>query len=184
MKLRACAVAAAVTGCGLVPAGASSQMLANADSIAVYGILLIAGIDKFEYGPDEPLTFIMDAVNTSGSAVTIPGSGYFCPLKFVDETWCRPDSTGCVDYSDNWCAGDGVATIPPGVTRLVSFAEAAWRPAGGNWIHTFGQVRFWNPWNAPWHEGLNFELSVNFRRTAAVPVLPVRWGAVKRLYRS
>jgi len=184
VKMQGPSVAVAILMVGaLVPSGVAGQGLANADSIAVYGVLLIAGIDKFEYLSDEPLTIILDAVNTSGSAVTIPGSGDFCPLKFVDEIWCQPDSSGCIEYSDNWCVHDRVTTIQPGVTRLMSYREVQSRPGSGNWIHTQGRVRFWNPWNSPWQEGLNFELSVSFHRSDLVPVLPIRWGAVKQLYR-
>jgi len=168
----------------LMPHGAVGQELANADSVAVYGITLIAGINKFEYSSTEALQITIDAVNTSDSTVAIPGTGFFCPLRFVDETWCRPDSTGCTEYSFNDCLGDRVATIPPGVTRLVSWSESESRPDGGNWIHTRGRVRFWNPWNYPWQDGLNFELSVSFHRSGIVPVLPVPWGTVKQLYRS
>lgn len=174
---------ATLVGASAVPSAGFGAELANADSTAVYGILLIAGIDKFEYSPEEPLTFTVDAVNTSGRTITIPGSGNFCPLKFVDETWCQPDGNGCIDYSFNWCMNDLVAMIPPGVTRLMSYAELQPGPGSGNWVHAQGRVRFWNPWNDPWQSGLNFELSVSFHRSAVVSVLPVRWATVKQLYR-
>jgi hypothetical protein len=157
----------------------------NADSTEVHGIIVVVGIDKFEYGPHERPRIELILVNESDSTVTIPDNGYFCPLTFIDETWCQPDTTDCFEFSDNICALDIVRSVPPGRTRReLELLPLTWAPESGNWIHTLGRVRMWNPWGYPWPGGQpSFELSVRFSRSALVPVQSVGWGDVKRLYR-
>jgi hypothetical protein len=169
----------------LLSATAAAQTPINADSIEVHGIVLVMGIDRFEYGPSEPPEIALVFVNESDSTVTIPGDGSFCPLAFVEETWCHPDTTECIDLSTNHCLDDTVRWIPPGRTRydLDTQHHDTW-PNTGNWIHVLGRVRLLDPWGYPWPNDPDFELAVSFRRAAILPVEPIRWGDVKRLYRE
>jgi hypothetical protein len=169
----------------LLATTAAAQTPINADSIEVHGVVLVMGIDTFVDGPSEPPRVELILVNESDSTVTIPGNGLFCPLTFIDETWCRPDSTECLELSTNECLVDVVRSVPPGRTRydIPRLLHDTW-PSSGSWIHTFGRVRMRNPWGYPWPNGPDFELAVSFRRAALLPIQPARWGTVKRLYRD
>jgi hypothetical protein len=154
----------------------------NADSIEVNGILIIAGIDKFEYGPNERLDVTMQLVNFSDSSVAAPPGG-FCAMTFLDETWCPTNGSDCIEYSEGECLGQGFSAIPPGTMTIFPTSLNGDWPRAGDWTHTLGRVRFWNPWDDPWTQGSSFELSVTFHRSPLIGVGRADWGSVKILYR-
>jgi len=146
--------------------------------------LLIAGIDKFEYGPKEHLEITMQIVNTSGSSMPFPnGADFVTPLTFVDETWCPFDSSECWSCSWGEFMDPGFYSIAPGTTRFYTCAGMVWEPPTGSWVHTVGRVRFWDPWGYPWTAGSSFELAVEFHRSPLVGLETLGWGAAKQLYR-
>jgi hypothetical protein len=167
----------------LWPAVCGAQAIANADTVQAYGLTLIGGIDKFEYGPHEYVQLTLQIINSTSEPITVPNVTEFCPLVFVDDTWCQPDSSGCADYSENECLGSEVVPVAPGVTTVLPTTVGGSWPAAGNWIHTLGRVRFWDPWGLPWDGGPAFEMEVRFRRTPIVGVQPVGWTQFKQLYR-
>jgi hypothetical protein len=162
------------------PAAGFAQTFANADTVEAYGLLVIGAIDKFEYGANEALRLGLRVENPSDDSVTIPGATYTCATWFVEETWCRPDSSACWESPpDGWCARDRLDPYPPGTTWLFYAWDAGRQPGNDGWVHDAGRVRFTNPWDT----SLEFEIAVRFDRSAAVGVGLRSWGMVKSLYR-
>jgi len=155
---------------------------ANRDSTKAYGLLIIAGIDRFEYGPSDRLTMTMLIVNQTGEPITIPGATAFCPMAIIDERWCRADGTDCREWSEGECQSELAVPIPPGTTIATPFAINDFWPGEGNWVHSLGRVRFLNPWNDPTRMGADW-LSVTYHRSPLLPVESIGWDRVKRLYR-
>lgn len=165
-----------------LPVVSLAQAPVNADSIEVYGLLLIGGIDKFEYGSAERLVMTLQVVNNT-DGVIIPRPVPMCPLTFIDEAWCRPDSSDCQAFTASECVSEGTVGIPPGITTVHPTTLNEFWPGPGNWEHSLGRVRFWDPWGEPWTGGSAFELSVNYHRSPLLAVEPTAWGRVKALYR-
>ena len=171
-----------VLWCALSASGSVGQTLANTDSIEVYGLLLVGGIDRFEYGPNDRIFVGLRVVNVSENPITIPNGAVLRACYSLTEVWSRQDSCWtsppcCL------CLEHITSPYPPGVTWLKrEWAPSwqSWQPEDdGTWLQKSGTVAFPNPWET----GMDFKLVVEFRRTPTLPVEPSNWTVLKSLYK-
>src|SRR5262245_37637772 len=73
-------IARALVLLSLFPGVSGAQVPPNSASFEAYGLVIIAGIDKFEYGPTEPLQMSMLIVNPTSSPISVPNAVWFCPM--------------------------------------------------------------------------------------------------------